>query len=57
MPTDDIDKIMTDQLRLVEALHHIASESEDSDIVRYALGALIHTNAGQVYLNVHPVMV
>lgn len=56
MPTD-IDEMMTDQLRLVEALHNIASESTDGDIVRYAMGALIHTEAGRAYLNVHPVMV
>lgn len=52
MPTDD-----TDQLRLVEALHHIACESEDADIVRYAMGALMATDAGRNYINVHPVLV
>lgn len=56
MPTD-LDEMITEQLKLVEALHHIASESEDGDIVRYAMGALINTHAGQIYLNANPVMV
>lgn len=46
-----------DQLRMVEALHHIAAESEDADIVRYALGALMATECGSAYLNRHPVLV
>lgn len=53
MPTD----LATDQLRLVEALHHIASESTDGDIVRYAMGALVSTETGRVYLSRNPVMV
>lgn len=53
MPTD----IATDQLRLVEALHHIASESDDGDIVRYAMSALAATESGRVYLSRNPVMV
>lgn len=53
MPTD----LDTDQLRLVEALHHIASEADDSDIVRYAMSALVSTQAGQAYLSRNPVMV
>lgn len=44
-------------LRLVEALHHIAAESEDADIVRYALGALSATEAGRIYLAANPVLV
>ena len=50
---------MTDEevLRVVEALHHIASESEDADIVRYALGALHATEAGRLYLASNPVLV
>lgn len=50
---------MTDEeaLRLVEALHHIACESEDADIVRYAMGALTATTAGQRFLEANPVLV
>ena len=55
MPTDL--EMLTDQLKLVEALHHIASESTDGDIVRYAMGALISTDAGQAYLSQNPVIV
>lgn len=57
MPTEAVDELLTDQLRLVEALHHIAAESEDADIVRYAMGALMATQTGQSYLNRHPVLV
>lgn len=55
MPTDV--EMLTDQLKLVEALHHIASESTDGDIVRYAMSALVSTDAGKVYLDQNPVMV
>lgn len=53
---DDIDEL-TDQLKLVQALHHIASESQEADIVRYAMGALAGTDAGVVYLTRNPVLV
>lgn len=53
MPTD----LAADQLRLVEALHHIASESEDGDIVRYAMSALASTESGRAYLSRNPVLV
>lgn len=53
MPID----VATDQLRLIEALHHIASESEDGDIVRYAMSALASTESGRVYLSQNPVLV
>lgn len=53
---DDFDN-MVDQLKLVEALHHIASESDDADTVRYAMGALVSTEAGRKYLTASPVMV
>lgn len=55
MTEDEQDHL--DQLRMVEALHHIACESEDADIVRYAMSALSSTTAGQAYLLHKPVLV
>lgn len=54
---DQDTEALTEQLKLVEALHHIASESNEADIVRYAMGALAGTTAGVVFLEQRPVLV
>lgn len=46
---------MDDSLKLVEALHTIAVESEEADIVRIAMSALTNTNMGRSYLYAHPI--
>jgi hypothetical protein len=46
---------MDDRVTLVEALHTIAVESEEADIVRIAMSALTGTDIGQAYLRTNPI--
>lgn len=48
---------VTEQIRLLGALHEIASDSEDAEIVRVAMSALTSTNCGLNYLITHPLKV
>lgn len=45
------------QLRYLQALHEIASDSDDADSVRVALSALTSTDNGIEYLRMHPITV
>ena len=47
--------MMTDQLAMVTALHHIVNESEDAEIVRTAASALMNTEAGRNYVVINPI--
>lgn len=42
--------------RHLAALHEIAMDSADADVVRIALEALTGTSSGRAYLLVHPVV-
>jgi hypothetical protein len=55
MPTET--EMLTDQLKLVQALHNIAAESEEAETVRLAAGALMNTEAGRQYLSQNPLVV
>lgn len=54
MPEEDV---MTETLVLVTALHNIANESEDAEIVRTAMSALMNTEAGRRYSAINPIFV
>lgn len=43
-----------ESMTLVEALHAIASESDDAEVVRIAMSALTGTNMGRSYLVTNP---
>lgn len=45
---------LTEQLVLLQALYNIAHESEEAEIVRIAVAALLATQAGTVFLQAHP---
>lgn len=49
-PTSDLGE----QLVLIEAIFAIAHESNDAEIVRLAMSALVNTSAGLTYLSAHP---
>jgi hypothetical protein len=49
--------MLTDQLVLVQALHNIASESDDAEDIRMAMSALTNTEAGRTYLATNPLNV
>lgn len=55
MPQDTV--MLTDQLVLVQALHNIAQESDDSEDIRMAMSALTNTEAGRTYLAHNPINV
>ena len=48
---------LSDQLVLLEALFAIAHESEEAEVVRLAMSALINTGSGLTYLSAHPFQV
>lgn len=55
-PSDDqqpSDADLQEQLILTQALFSIAHESEEAEIVRLAMSALVNTQAGLDYLHVH----
>jgi hypothetical protein len=45
-----------DTVRHLAALHEIAMDSADADVVRIALEALTGTASGRAYLILHPVV-
>jgi hypothetical protein len=47
--------MMTDQLKMVSALHAIAADSEDAETVRTAAAALMNTEAGRNYVAINPI--
>lgn len=49
--------VMTDTLALVTALHSIAQESDDAEIVRTSMAALSNTGAGRRYMALNPIFV
>lgn len=51
----DVTQLMQDNLKLVEALHEIASTSEDANTVRVAVAALTTTQTGLSFLQVNPI--
>lgn len=53
----DVTQTLTDSLVLVEGLYDIASDSEDADTVRMAMGALQRTEAGRMYLEQNPIII
>lgn len=48
--------MMSEQLRMLEALHQIAMESGDAETVRVAMVALTSTEAGLRYLRANPLI-
>lgn len=48
--------MMSEQLRMLEALHQIAMESADAETVRVAMVALTSTEAGLRYLRANPLI-
>lgn len=48
--------MMSEQLRMLEALHQIAMESADAETVRIAMVALTGTEAGLRYLRANPLI-
>lgn len=48
------DADLQEQLILTQALFAVAHESEEAEIVRLAMSALVNTQAGLDYLHVHP---
>lgn len=54
MPETDV---MTETLVLVTALHNIAAESDDAEIVRTSMAALSNTEAGRRYMAINPIFV
>jgi hypothetical protein len=50
----DQDADLSEQLILVQALCNVAAESEDAEIVRIAVSALLATQIGMTYLQAHP---
>lgn len=51
----DVTQLMQDNLKLVEALHEIASTSDDANTVRVAVAALTTTQSGLAFLQVNPI--
>jgi hypothetical protein len=47
----------TETLRLLAALHEIASDSAEGETVRTAMSALTSTNVGLNYIVTHPLVV
>lgn len=47
--------MMTDQLVMVTALHNIAAESDDAEIVRTSAAALMNTEAGRNFVAINPI--
>jgi len=54
---EQVTDMMQDQLAMVTALHTIACESEDAEIVRTAMAPLMNTQAGRNYVELHPIYV
>jgi hypothetical protein len=60
MSDEEIDAendLTTEQLRLLAALHEIASDSDEGETVRTAMSALTGTNIGLNYIITHPLVV
>lgn len=53
--TDQMNVMLQDQLRMLEALYEIMLSSEEADIVRVSMQALTSTEAGRAFLAVHPI--
>jgi hypothetical protein len=51
------DADLSEQLVLVQALTNIAYESNEAEIVRIAVSALLATGIGNEYLRAHPLKV
>lgn len=49
--------VMTETLVHVTALHNIACESDDAEVVRTAMSALSNTEAGRRYMALNPIFV
>lgn len=52
-----VTEMMNDQLVMVTALHTVACESDDAEIVRTASAALMNTQAGRNYVAINPIFV
>lgn len=49
--------MLEDQLKMVTALHTVACDSDDAEIVRTAMAALMNTSAGRAYVELNPIHV
>lgn len=54
---DDPHEMMSEQLVLIEALFTVVHESNEAEVVRVALAALVATQAGLSYLSTHPIVI
>lgn len=48
--------MMDDCVRMLEALHQIAMESQEAEMVRVAVMALTSTHAGRAHLQTNPII-
>lgn len=55
--TEMLTAILADQLRYLQALHEVVSDSEEPETIRVALSALTSTNAGIEYLRMNPIKI
>jgi hypothetical protein len=55
--TEMLTAILADQLRFLQALHEVVSDSEEPETIRVALSALTSSNAGIEYLRMNPIKI
>ncbi len=54
MPTPTLAELKAQAIQLAQALHTVVSESNEGEIVRVALSALMGTSTGRDYLDANP---